>query len=395
VTSEFELLGIPFPFFLFAATLAAVAISHKHALVAALGGLASIVAYHLVFGDLDLVAHFGHEAVLLLNLFGLLTGFAVVADHFERSHAPMLVPRWLPSGRLGAFSLLAVVWVLSGFLDNIAAAIIGVTIANDLFQRKVHIGYLAAIVAAANAGGAGSVIGDTTTTMMWIAGISPGRVVEAYLGAFVVLVVSGFFGAMQQHQHSPMPADPRPGVHVDRTRIALVVGALLVLISTNVTVSASWPELSDRIPVLALALWGAIAVGTLWRAPDWKVAAKAAYGSCFLLALVLCASLMPVQALPAPSAVSTLGIGFVSAIFDNIPLTKLALEQGGYDWGSLAFAVGVGGSMIWFGSSAGVAVATTTEEARSVGKWLRHGWHVPLGFALGYLVMQGVVGWHP
>jgi len=43
-------------------------------------------------------------------------------------------------------------------------------------------------------------------------------------------------------------------------------------------------------------------------------------------------------------------------VFDNIPLTRLALEQGGYDWAALAYAVGFGGSMLWFGSSAGVAV---------------------------------------
>ena len=51
------------------------------------------------------------------------------------------------------------------------------------------------------------------------------------------------------------------------------------------------------------------------------------------------------------------GLGFVSAVFDNIPLTALALRQGGYDWGMLAYAVGFGGSMIWFGSSAGVALS--------------------------------------
>ena len=31
-------------------------------------------------------------------------------------------------------------------------------------------------------------------------------------------------------------------------------------------------------------------------------------------------------------------LGFVSAVFDNIPLTKLCLDQGGYDWGVLAYA---------------------------------------------------------
>ena len=53
-------------------------------------------------------------------------------------------------------------------------------------------------------------------------------------------------------------------------------------------------------------------------------------------------------------------------MFDNIPLTALALKQGGYDWGFLAYAVGFGGSMIWFGSSSGVALCNMFREARSV-----------------------------
>jgi Na+/H+ antiporter NhaD/arsenite permease-like protein len=53
---------------------------------------------------------------------------------------------------------------LSSFLDNIAAALIGGAMAHQLFRAKVHIGYLAAIVAASNAGGSFSVVGDTTTT---------------------------------------------------------------------------------------------------------------------------------------------------------------------------------------------------------------------------------------
>ena len=71
------------------------------------------------------------------------------------------------------FALLVIVFVMSGFLDNIAAALIGGAMAHTLFRGRVRVGYLAAIVAASNAGGAGSVIGDTTTTMMWIKGVSP------------------------------------------------------------------------------------------------------------------------------------------------------------------------------------------------------------------------------
>ncbi len=93
------------------------------------------------------------------------------------------------------------------------------------------------------------------------------------------------------------------------------------------------------------------------RRPDWEVLPESFKGSIFLLSLVLSATMMPVEKLPAASWQTALGLGFVSAVFDNIPLTALALKQGGYDWGFLAYAVGFGGSMIWFGSSAGVALS--------------------------------------
>jgi Na+/H+ antiporter NhaD/arsenite permease-like protein len=58
------------------------------------------------------------------------------------------------------------------------------------------------------------------------------------------------------------------------------------------------------------------------------------------------------------------GWGLSRRSFDNIPLTALALQQGGYGWGYLAYAVGFGGSMIWFGSSAGVAWSNMFPKAR-------------------------------
>jgi Na+/H+ antiporter NhaD/arsenite permease-like protein len=104
---------------------------------------------------------------------------------------------------------------------------------------------------------------------------------------------------------------------------------------------------------------------------------------------------MPVEKLPLPSWQTALGLGFVSSVFDNIPLTALALKQGGYDWAFLAYAVGFGGSMIWFGSSAGVALSNIYPEARSVGLWLRHGWHVGVAYVVGFIVMLAVLGWQP
>jgi hypothetical protein len=144
-----------------------------------------------------------------------------------------------------------------------------------------------------------------------------------------------------------------------------------------------------------MAVWLALLSTASLRRPDWEVLPGSFRGSLFLLSLVLCASMMPVEQLPAASWQSTFGLGFVSAVFDNIPLTKLALEQGGYDWGVLAYAVGFGGSMIWFGSSAGVAITNLFPEARSVGGWLRGGWHVALAYVAGFAAVMLVMGWHP
>ncbi|MEO6665537.1 MAG: citrate transporter, partial [Nitrospiria bacterium] len=80
--------GIPLEFLLFGATLAAIAVFHRYSFEAALGGLVLIAAYKVAVFDLDVVAHAAHEWRLVLNLFGLLLGFAVLARWFEDSGVP-------------------------------------------------------------------------------------------------------------------------------------------------------------------------------------------------------------------------------------------------------------------------------------------------------------------
>lgn len=118
-------------------------------------------------------------------------------------------------------------------------------------------------------------------------------------------------------------------------------------------------------------------------------------GTVFLMALVTCASWMPVEELPPASAWTPFSLGFVSAVFDNIPLTKLCLEQGGYNWGVLAYTVGFGGSMIWFGSSAGVALSNLYPEAKNTVNYLKKGWHVSVSYVFGFFVILYSLGWHP
>lgn len=402
MTEPILLFGVPIDFVLFALTLLGIALFHRHTLPIALVGLVAITAYKLIFtGFRDgasfagLGLHLTHEFSLLANLFLLLMGFALLSRHFEESAIPDEMPAVLPGDWKGGAVLLAIVFVLSTFLDNIAAAIIGGTVARRVFRDKVHIGYLAAIVAASNAGGSGSVVGDTTTTMMWVSGISPLSVLEAYIAAIVAFAIFAVPASMQQQRYSPIVKHAPRGLVIDWTRVFIVAAMLIVALVVNIGTNLHFPELLARVPVLGLSVWAVLFATTPLRRPDWKVLPETFKGTIFLLALVTAASMMPVEKLPAASWQTALGLGFVSAVFDNIPLTALALKQGGYDWGYLAYAVGFGGSMIWFGSSAGVALSNQYAEAKSVGLWLRHGWHVAVAYVIGFFIMLAVIGWHP
>ncbi|HNH90491.1 MAG TPA: citrate transporter, partial [Thiobacillaceae bacterium] len=139
--------GIPVDFILFALTLLGVALLHNHTLQVALTGLAAITLYKLGFSDFHgltgfagLGTHLTHEWVTITNLLGLLLGFAILARYFEDSGIPHILPRYLPDDWKGGFVLLVMVFVISSFLDNIAAALIGGTVAAGVFHRRVHIG---------------------------------------------------------------------------------------------------------------------------------------------------------------------------------------------------------------------------------------------------------------
>src|ERR1043166_541419 len=229
--------GIPIDFILFGATLIGVALFHRHTLAIAVGGLLVITVYKLAFtgfregmGASGLAQHLGQEWVVIANLFCLLMGFALLSRHFEKSHVPLELPRFLPGDWKGGFVLLVMIFVLSSFLDNIAAALIGGAMAHQLFKAKVHIGYLAAIVAASNAGGSGSVVGDTTTTMMWIDGVHPLQVLEAYIASGVAMAIFGVPAAIQQQRYSPILKHTHGHLHVDFARVFIVA---LILVAAS------------------------------------------------------------------------------------------------------------------------------------------------------------------
>jgi Na+/H+ antiporter NhaD/arsenite permease-like protein len=392
---------IPFEFILFGLMLLGVALFHHRALMISVAGLLAILAFEAFVtafptgrGLAALLAHAEHEWVIITNLFLLLIGFEVLSNQFERSNVSDHLPNLLPDGFAGSVALLAVIFVLAAFLDNIAAAVLGGVMARHLYKGRVTIAFIAALVAASNAGGAGSVIGDTTTTIMWLKGVSAVTVMPAYLAAVPAFLVIALFGARAQHRHQAILENDEPDHPLEWRRIWIVGFILVAAVAANVLASRLSSG-EETAPWLGMALWAAILATSLIARPDWSVMRHGAKGAVFLAALVASASLMPLKGLPDPSWRTVFSLGLLSSVFDNIPLTALALRQGGYDWALLSFAVGFGGSMVWFGSSAGVAITNLYPEGRSVLQWLKQGWFVPVAYVVGFFVMLLVLGWNP
>ncbi len=388
-------------FILFGLTLLGVALFHKHTFYVALTGLTVILLFKFIFdpgfhfmehmfGDTPLGQQIMNKDLrqgewgIILNLLGLLLGFAVLSKIFEESKVPDILPRYLPDDWKGPFLLLVFVFIMSAFLDNIAAALIGGTIALVVFKKRVHIGYLAAIVAASNAGGSGSVVGDTTTTMMWIDGVSALNVLHAYVAAVFAFFFFAWFSSHQQDKYQVIQSDACVGIVIDWKRIIVVSIILVGAILSNILYDMP-----------ALGVWIALVIGMFIIKVPWKEVPGAIKGTIFLLCLVMCASMMPVEELPNASWITAFALGFLSSVFDNIPLTKLCLDQGHYDWGMLAYAVGFGGSMVWFGSSAGVAITNKFPEGRDVIMWIRKGWHVAVAYVIGFFALYLLLGWEP
>ena len=388
-------------FIIFGLILLGVALFHHQTFWVALSGLTVLLIFKLIFdpgfhfgehifGDLPLSEQLLNKHLrqgewgIILNLGGLLLGFALLSKIFEESGIPEILPHYLPDDWKGPFLLLIFVFIMSAFLDNIAAALIGGTIALVVFNHKVHIGYLAAIVAASNAGGAGSVVGDTTTTMMWIDGVSAFNVLHAFIAAAAAMLFFAWIASHQQDKFQRIQKDSKPDVKIDLMKIFNVGLILAGAIISNILYDMP-----------ALGVWIAIAIGAAIRPVPWKEIPGSVKGTIFLLCLVTSASLMPVEELPDASWATAFFLGFLSSVFDNIPLTKLCLDQGHYDWGMLAYAVGFGGSMVWFGSSAGVAITNKYPEGRDVFLWVRKGWHIAIAYVIGFFTLFLMLGWEP
>ena len=379
-------------FGLFLAMLSGLLLFHHHKLPVVVGGFAVIgCVYAAVNGLGGLGHHFieWHRFHLLYNLALMLPGFSLVAYYFEDSGASQSIARVLKSDGL----ILWVIFALSTVLDNIAACMIGGTILMAVYGKQhVPFSMLIGIICASNLGGTGSPVGDTTTVMMFVSQ-DPKISIREIMSAFAATIPAQFLIVLwaQRHSQRPLRVPVKGAVPVghesydDRRLgeddvIALAEGTR----QRSVNMGMMLPLLA--IPGLIVGnfldqpgfgLWIGLFLGIVLGRNrfETKSFVSAIPNMLFLVLLVATAEMLPLEeAKPSLNLLNrdtlTILLGHLSAWFDNIPLTAVALSLKDFDWGLLAYCVGYGGSAMWFGSSAGVALGLLFNEVYDTKRWL-------------------------
>lgn len=400
-------MAIAIPFVLFCLMLGGLTLFHKDKLKVVAGGFLAITLWFVWYrgGTMPWVEHLfyeWHRFHLLYNLALLLPGFALVAHYFEESGASHRLAQVLKSDS----SLLWSVFWLSTILDNIAAAMIGGTIVLARYGKHPHVRLLIAVICASNLGGAGSPVGDTTTVMLYIHGVPIPQLLCAFAATIPVQMVvvwwAGSKNGRKPHDEAKeleqiarrarkeAAADDDLDLGVEDIE-ALEVGAHRR--------SIRW---GDMLPMLGipglmagnilfdqpgLGLWAGICIGLVLGLvkPEIMPGIRMIPNTLFLLTLVASAELLPLPEIQHLLEIWSrdriaVAVGVLSAWLDNIPLTAICMGMGGFDWGLLAYTVGFGGSALWFGSSAGVALSHMFKELENTTMWLKSYYFVVTSF---------------
>ncbi|WP_396183801.1 sodium:proton antiporter NhaD [Flavobacterium sp.] len=335
-----------------------------------------------------LTGHFGEIGGLLIFLLGAMTivelidlhkGFAVITHRIRTKSVLNLL--WIVGG---------VTFFMSALLDNLATAIIMVTLLKKLMPKgEIRMILAGIIVIAANAGGAWSPIGDVTTTLLWIGGqVSALGIVKVLFvpSLFVILVpliiasfrMRGFAALRVQLSMQDVKREEKMYGSVS-VLLAGVFGLVMVPVIKSIT------GLPPFIGVL-IAL-GFVALVSLIYHREKSQSEKDLFSVAHALSKVDVSSilyfmgiLLMVYALQDTEILSTfadfllrtlpnidtmvIAIGVLSSIVDNgslvaatqamFPLTEYPMDHSLWDF--IALCAGTGGSMLIIGSAAGIAV---------------------------------------
>ena len=335
-----------------------------------------------------LIAYFGEIAGLLIFLLGAMTivelidlhkGFTVITHRIRTKSVLKLL--WIVG---------IVTFVLSALLDNLATAIIMITLLKKLMPKgEIRMTLAGIVVIAANAGGAFSPIGDVTTTLLWIGGqVSAFGIVKVLiLPSIMVLTVPLILASFKMKGFAVLRAQisMAEAKREEKMRGSLSVFLAGVFGLVMVPVIKAVTGLPPFIGILiSLAFVSLVSINYHRNKPqeekDRFSVASALTKVDVSSILYFMGILLMVFALQEAKVLSqmaqfleqnlennnamVISIGFLSSIIDNGSL--VAATQGMFSladypmdnslWEFIALCAGTGGSMLIIGSAAGVAI---------------------------------------
>ena len=368
-----------------------------------------------------LLHHLGKTAEILVFLLGAMTiveiidyfdGFATIKG-FIRTHVKVRL--------LWIFSILA--FILSAIIDNLTATIVLITILQKVIQdRNTRLWFAGLIIVAANAGGAWSPIGDVTTTMLWIGKkvTTPELIKYLFIPSVVCMVVptliasryKAFRGTINNKEVSEIKKSP-----FGSRMLYLGLGSILFVpffkqithlppyvgMMLSLAVVSAFAELYSSAK-FSLSNIDETADDHAIHSPVHAALTKIELPSIlFFLGILMALGALEslgllfnfagqlTQAIPNMDIVVSL-FGVISAVIDNVPLVAASMgmfSQGLDDpiWHAIAFAAGTGGSMLVFGSAAGV-VAMGMEKINFFWYFKKISILAFVGFLSGYLTFM-------
>ena len=333
-----------------------------------------------------LLHHLGKTAEILVFLLGAMTIVEII-DYFDGFATIKQFLRTRNKARLlWIFACLA--FVLSAIIDNLTATIVLVTILQKVIQdRSLRLWFAGMVIVTANAGGAWSPIGDVTTTMLWIGKkvTTPELIKYLIVPSLVCMIVPTFIASRYKIFKGEIDKidDNIKLTPKGPTMLYLGLGSIL-FVPIFKTVTHLPPYVGMMLSLAVVSVFAEV-----YSRSKAFVEAKSHNGNgthhnpvhVALTKIEMPSILFFLGILMAVAALESLGLlfrfaedlnaaipnsdivvaifGFISAIIDNVPL--VAASMGMFSepvdhplWHAIAFAAGTGGSMIIFGSAAGV-----------------------------------------
>ncbi len=369
-------------------------------------------AYYALNG-LDFRAFDTEVAHLILEIaeifFFLFVAMTYIEALIERNVFDALKEKLLKAG----YSYRQLFWVtgllaffISPVADNLTTALILSTVLVTIERHNIAFLVPGAIniVVAANAGGAWSPFGDITTLMAWSAG--KGEFVD-FLFLFPASITGWAVTAYLLSRFVPDATPPKveggePVVIHKGGKVIIVLGITTIAIAVLGKQLMHLPPMWGMLFGLSLLQLYAISLKK-YHDHDiqiFKSVSKiendtllfffgilAAVGALHFAGFL--AHAVKLYEMFDPTFVN-IGVGFLSAVVDNVPVMSAVLKSSPdlelSQWLLVTLTAGVGGSLISFGSAAGVGVMGKLKGVYTFGSHMRLAWTVFIGYVVSITV---------